>query len=161
MNCMRSVQKTAQLKLAFGSSFLQKCGTVTFSGCLVPYLLGFIEIQSPETKKNPVNVAPDNQKMRQFHTFAKMNCQMPASILQFSAHSSSNSFKFDKKCYQKPKKPNPHAWPPAGLGTLLPYYKYTNTREARKCQQSSIIHFGPLLVLCCWSRSPPALLLIQ
>ena len=107
-------------------------------------------------------MAPDNQKMRQFHTFAKMNCQMPASILQFSAHSSSNSFKFDKKCQQKPKKkPNPHAWPPAGLGTLLPYYQYTNTREARKCQQSSIIHFGPLLVLCCWSRSPPALLLIQ
>ena len=99
MNCMRSVEKTAKLKLAFGMSFLQKCGTVSFFDCLVPYLHCFFEIQLPKTKKKHVNMAPESQKMRQFHTFAKMICQMPSSIWLFSVHSSSNSFKFDKKWY--------------------------------------------------------------
>ena len=75
---MRSVTRTAKFKLAFASPFLQKCGTVDLLDFQPMQTHGNIEIVTPESQYSNDYLMVGPQQNQQFHTFAKMDWQMPA-----------------------------------------------------------------------------------
>ena len=78
MNWLRSVTRTAKFKLAFASPCLQKCGTVDLLDFQPLKNHGNIVIQESQLQYSNGFVLVESQQNQQFHTFAKMDWQMPA-----------------------------------------------------------------------------------